>query len=98
MAELSVKVRVKLWHKVCVKLWHSLIVDAPLLCRAVRHARWCGALGCLHNLGIVITRQHSSSTFASRGDCRLSAARSCRLLGVHVFSFNLALILVWFSV
>jgi hypothetical protein len=59
VADLPVKVR--------VNVWHSLIMDDPLLCRGARYACRCGALGCLQSLGIVIPRQHPTSTCVSRG-------------------------------
>jgi hypothetical protein len=64
-----------------VLVWHSLIMVDPLLCRGARYARRCGALGCLQSLGIVIPRQHPTSTCLSWCWSFCMLARSCLLLG-----------------
>ena len=80
-----------------VLVWHSLIMVDPLLCRGARYARRCGALGCLQSFGIVIPRQHPTSTCLSWCCSFCLLARSCLLLGGNFFSSSVTLLTVRFS-
>lgn len=73
----------------------SLVVVAPELCREVRYARQCGALGCLISLGIVIPRRQRLLV-PPMGSSIGMLARLGFVLGV-LFSSFIIFLLVWFS-
>lgn len=73
----------------------SLVVVAPKLCREVRYARQCGALGCLISLGIVIPRRQRLLV-PPMGSSIGMLARLGFVLGV-LFSSFIIFLLVWFS-